>query len=412
MNRIPVRPPGRERSGAGWAREAPERGAAIDHERAPAADRVRGLRTGSARARASAGFRRVAAAAGLVAGLWSGIGPEASATPGPSPDEPTRAASGPVRGQARPGIAPAHGRRGPTGTGRGSPSDDWTFRPTVVVRRGTSQGSGTIIASVDGETLVLTAAHVVRESGPIAVELHRYNLGLERTPAPPGAWPRPVAADAGGDRSRRRPGDPPHRGARRPALRRPAGPRRGAMPAVDSIVTSIGIDLGTRLSSWSTPAGRGPLVRAQRQPRRAALLHHRPRPRARPIRRRIVPARRRAGRRLRRPRRAGPRPSHGRLRLAGEHPPTPGRPRPDRRHRPLRAAAVAPRRRPVRRPADPSAVTPARPPARPSSRSVGRANDETSRQPPPSRRRSSVTSAESHEPAEAKTRERGDGPIG
>ena len=41
-------------------------------------------------------------------------------------------------------------------------SDDWTFRPTVVVRRGTSQGSGTIIASVDGETLVLTAAHVVR----------------------------------------------------------------------------------------------------------------------------------------------------------------------------------------------------------------------------------------------------------
>ena len=75
------------------------------------------------------------------------------------------------------------------------PSDDWTFRPTVVVRRGPSQGSGTIIASVEGETLVLTASHVIRESGPISVELHRYNLGLERMPAPPGAWPRPIAAE-------------------------------------------------------------------------------------------------------------------------------------------------------------------------------------------------------------------------
>ena len=60
------------------------------------------------------------------------------------------------------------------------PSDDWTYRPTVLVRRGTSQGSGTIIASVDRETLVLTAAHVVQGRDPIVVELHRFNLGVER----------------------------------------------------------------------------------------------------------------------------------------------------------------------------------------------------------------------------------------
>ena len=47
------------------------------------------------------------------------------------------------------------------------PWDDGTYRATVVVRRGTSQGSGTIIASVEGETLVLTAAHVVKAEGPI-----------------------------------------------------------------------------------------------------------------------------------------------------------------------------------------------------------------------------------------------------
>ena len=46
------------------------------------------------------------------------------------------------------------------------PWDDATYRATVVVRRGTSQGSGTIIASVDGDTLVLTASHVVKAEGP------------------------------------------------------------------------------------------------------------------------------------------------------------------------------------------------------------------------------------------------------
>src|SRR3712207_6307971 len=59
------------------------------------------------------------------------------------------------------------------------PADDGTFRPTVLIRQGPAQGSGTVIASVAGEALVLTAAHAVRGSGEVLVELHRYNLGLE-----------------------------------------------------------------------------------------------------------------------------------------------------------------------------------------------------------------------------------------
>ena len=74
-------------------------------------------------------------------------------------------------------------------------SDNWTFRPTVLVRRGSSQGTGTIIASLDGETLVLTAAHVIRGRGAISVELHRYNLGIEHQPSVPGKWPRQVVAE-------------------------------------------------------------------------------------------------------------------------------------------------------------------------------------------------------------------------
>lgn len=131
------------------------------------------------------------------------------------------------------------------------PADDWTFRPTVLVRRGTSQGSGTIIASVDSETLVLTAAHVIRDTGPIAVELHRYNLGLERTQGIPGPWPQPItarlaAADTAADLAVLRiEGLEPL-----PYVARLASPRRH--PAIDSTVTSIGIDLGTRLSAWSS----------------------------------------------------------------------------------------------------------------------------------------------------------------
>ena len=91
----------------------------------------------------------------------------------------------------------------------------------MVVRRGTSQGSGTIIASIDGETLVLTAAHVVKADGPVMVELHRYNLGMERQPPTPGVWPRVIKAnlaaiDSAADLLNR-----PHRKNCRVALCRP-----------------------------------------------------------------------------------------------------------------------------------------------------------------------------------------------
>ncbi len=187
------------RSGAGGPRST------MGANRRQTGSRCAGGGGGSARAKG----RTIIAAACLVAGVWSWIGNLAWAAPGPSPGEPglAEAARGmPLRGSST--------HRPATRVDRSKavlPSDDWTFRPTVGVRRATSQGSGTIIASVDGEALVLTAAHVVRDSGPIYVELHRYNLGLERTPAPP---------------------------------------RRE--PAVDSIVTSIGIDLGRHLSCWST----------------------------------------------------------------------------------------------------------------------------------------------------------------
>jgi S1-C subfamily serine protease len=122
----------------------------------------------------------------------------------------------------------------------------------VVVRRGSTQGSGTIIASVEGQTLVLTAAHVVEDKGSIAVELQRYNLGLERTRAATGRWPRSVRASVAAR-------DPAADLAvlrvdgltALPYVARLASPRREI--AFDSIVTSIGIDLGTRLSSWSSP---------------------------------------------------------------------------------------------------------------------------------------------------------------
>jgi len=131
------------------------------------------------------------------------------------------------------------------------PGDNMTLRPTVVVRRGTSQGSGTIIASIDGETLVLTAAHVVKAEGPIFVELHRYNVGRERTPAKPGSWPRPLpaslaAADAAADLAVLR----IEKVVALPYVARLA-PDQGPL-APDSTVTSVGIDLGAKLTTWTT----------------------------------------------------------------------------------------------------------------------------------------------------------------
>jgi S1-C subfamily serine protease len=130
-------------------------------------------------------------------------------------------------------------------------SDNLTFRPTVLIRRGTSQGSGTIIASLDGDTLVLTASHVIRGSGPIQVELHRYNLGIERVSSSSGKWPRQVAAEAvatdlAADMAILRV---------RNMVALPFVARLGSGddgPATNADVTSVGIDLGSKLSSWKT----------------------------------------------------------------------------------------------------------------------------------------------------------------
>jgi S1-C subfamily serine protease len=144
----------------------------------------------------------------------------------------------------------ARGSSGLVRPGRALPSDDWTFRPTVIIRRGTSQGSGTIIASVDAETLVLTAAHVVQDQGPTLVELHRYNLGLEQAAAP-GIWPRVVtatlaASDSGTDLAVLRIDGL----TALPFVARLALERQD--PPGESIVTSVGIDLGVKLGSWTT----------------------------------------------------------------------------------------------------------------------------------------------------------------
>ncbi len=137
------------------------------------------------------------------------------------------------------------------GKNRVLPGDDRTFRPTVVIRRGTSQGSGTIIASIEGQTLVLTAAHVLKATGPISVQMHRYNVGRERTPALPGSWPREfpaslAAIDAAADLAILR----IEKLRTLPYVARLAPVQAAIVP--DSVVTSIGIDLGTKLIGWTT----------------------------------------------------------------------------------------------------------------------------------------------------------------
>ncbi|MGE3821446.1 MAG: serine protease [Isosphaeraceae bacterium] len=136
-----------------------------------------------------------------------------------------------------------------TAIARAEGPDDLTFRPTVLVRQGDAAGTGTVIASIPGETLVLTASHVATaEGGTPIVEVHRYNLGLERS-RPAEGWPvrlpaEIVARDPAGDVAvlrivgktamphvarLARPGEVAHRGA---------------------VVTSVGIDGADHLSSW------------------------------------------------------------------------------------------------------------------------------------------------------------------
>jgi S1-C subfamily serine protease len=153
--------------------------------------------------------------------------------------------------RARPATA-ARKAVGPHGARRAVvPSDNLTYRPTVIVRRGTSQGSGTIIASVEGVTLVLTASHVLKADGPVFVELHRYNLGMERMPATAGAWPRTVrAAIAASDKAADLAILRIDKMVALPYVARLAHNTQDPHP--DAVLTSIGIDLGKKLTSWST----------------------------------------------------------------------------------------------------------------------------------------------------------------
>ena len=130
------------------------------------------------------------------------------------------------------------------------PGDDATYRPTVVVRKGPALGTGVIIASVEGESLILTAAHVVEDPGPLHVELFRYNFGWERT-HPAAGFPRRLRATIA---ARDRDADL--------AVLRVTGERLlpyvariapGNAPlAPGTAVTSIGFDRGERLSGFAT----------------------------------------------------------------------------------------------------------------------------------------------------------------
>jgi S1-C subfamily serine protease len=144
-------------------------------------------------------------------------------------------------------LAPAAGPARPAAP---TARDDVTVRPTVLLRKGQALGSGTIVSSVKGEALVLTAAHVVKEPGPLVVELHRYNLGREREPNR-GGWPRRysgavAAADAAADVAVVRVGGLP---ALPYVARLAAG---GGEPPRGAVLTSVGIDHGARLTSWDT----------------------------------------------------------------------------------------------------------------------------------------------------------------
>lgn len=139
---------------------------------------------------------------------------------------------------------------GPEASDAPLPEDDATFRPTVMVHRGKGLGSGTIIASVEGETLVLTASHVLDEKGPVTIELFRFNVGAERVRGAVG-YPRRVGAtiiarDADADLAILR-----VRGELAfPYVARVA--RGDLPPAPRAKVTTIGFDKGARPVGVST----------------------------------------------------------------------------------------------------------------------------------------------------------------
>ncbi|MEW4569605.1 serine protease [Tautonia sp. JC769] len=131
------------------------------------------------------------------------------------------------------------------------PLDDVIFRPTVMVRKGNSRGSGTIIASTRGRSLILTAAHVIDGPGRAAIELHRFNLGIEGRKLG-GSWPKVVpatilAADLDADVAVLR----VEGLARLPHVARLDDSLAEPLPE-GFPVTSVGIDQASDLNSWDS----------------------------------------------------------------------------------------------------------------------------------------------------------------
>ncbi len=130
------------------------------------------------------------------------------------------------------------------------PGDDAIYRPTVMVRKGPALGTGVVIASVEGETLILTAAHVVEDPGPLYVELFRYNFGWERSRSVTGfprKWGAKVAAlDRDTDLAVLRVGGQ----LALPYVARIAEMADPILPG--AAVTSIGFDRGERLIGFPT----------------------------------------------------------------------------------------------------------------------------------------------------------------
>ncbi len=118
-----------------------------------------------------------------------------------------------------------------------------------MIRNGNHRGSGTVIASIPGTTLILTAAHVVSDKGDLAIEIQRYNLGfndpLNRTPG----WPRIIPAqieaiDVPADVAVIRVSGL----AALPHVARLAPEAEPPKPGV--VLTSVGIDGAVHLTSW------------------------------------------------------------------------------------------------------------------------------------------------------------------